>query len=281
LLARLFVRARDRNGDGHPWNEGEDQDDMAIRQDRVVGYVRVSTDAQADGGVSLEAQRAKLRAYALALDLELIEIIEDAGFSAKSLARPGLQRALEHLAAGRATGLLVTKLDRLTRSVRDLGDLVDRYFGTKHSLLSVGDAIDTRTAAGRLVLNVLTSVAQWEREATGERTREALAHLKREGVRLGGAALGWERTDERDGEGRRGVRDVANELSTVKRIVALRSAGLSLRAIAVSLTAEGRETKRGGQWQPVTVLRVLRRYIPVDATPAVAGVPMEAPVSSS
>lgn len=202
------------------------------QRERVVGYVRVSTEAQADGGVSLEAQREKLKAYALALDLELVAIIEDAGYSAKSMKRPGLQAALEHLTEGRASGLLVTKLDRLTRSVRDLGDLVERYFGTRFSLLSVGDAIDTRTAAGRLVLNVLTSVAQWEREATAERTREALGHLKRGGVRLGPPALGWTRSEERDTEGRRLVVTLDEELATVERIRDLRREGRTLASIA-------------------------------------------------
>ncbi|MBK6462972.1 MAG: recombinase family protein [Myxococcales bacterium] len=237
------------------------------QREKVIGYTRVSTEGQADGGVSLEAQREKLKAYAIALDLELVEIIEDAGYSAKSLKRPGLQRALEHLAEGRATCLLVTKLDRLTRSVRDLGDLVERYFGTTFSLLSVGDAIDTRTAAGRLVLNVLTSVAQWEREATGERTREALAHLKGEGVRLGPPALGWRRGEERDAAGRLAVVDVDEERVTVARIGELRSQGLSLRGIVARLSEEGRRTKRGGRWQPVTVMRVLRRHAPAAAPP--------------
>ncbi len=229
------------------------------QREKVIGYVRVSTEGQADGGVSLEAQRQKLAAYALALDLELVDVIEDAGYSAKTLARPGLQVALKALADGRASGLLVVKLDRLTRSVRDLGTLVDEYFGARFSLLSVGDAIDTRTAAGRLVLNVLTSVAQWEREATSERTREALAHLRREGVRLGRPALGWTRADERDADGRLLVYKLDDELATVNRIIELRGHGLSLRAIASALTNEGRPTKRGGEWRPVTVHRVLRR----------------------
>ena len=144
---------------------------MSERRTRVVGYVRVSTEQQADGGVSLDAQRAKLEAYAVAMDLELVAIEEDAGLSAKTLERPALQRALAMLDAGAAEGLLVAKLDRLTRSVRDLGELVERYFASKCSLLSVADSIDTRSAAGRLVLNVLTSVAQWEREASARGTR--------------------------------------------------------------------------------------------------------------
>ncbi len=88
---------------------------------RVVGYARVSTEDQAREGVSLAAQRAKLEAYATALDLELVAVREDAGVSAKTLDRPGLRAALEDLRAGRADALLVPKLDRLTRSVRDLG----------------------------------------------------------------------------------------------------------------------------------------------------------------
>lgn len=157
---------------------------------KVIGYIRVSTIAQADSGLSLEAQRAKLTAYATALDLTLVAIIEDAGESAKTLDRPGLTRALAMLDTGEADGLLITKLDRLTRSVRDLADLIERYFSERPtvrscSLLSVQDSIDTRTAAGRLVLNVLVSVGQWEREATAERTRDALQALRARGVKLG------------------------------------------------------------------------------------------------
>jgi site-specific DNA recombinase len=226
---------------------------MNVGRTRVVAYIRVSTENQADGGVSLDAQRAKLEAYALAMDLELVAIEEDAGLSAKTLARPALRRALAMLDAGTADGVLVAKLDRLTRSVRDLGELVERYFAAKHSLLSVADSIDTGSAAGRLVLNVLTSVAQWEREATGERTRGALAHLKASGVRLGGEALGWERGSETDAEGRRVIRTVERDGATIKRVLELRAEGLTLRAIAERLTAEGHRTKRGGKWAPETV----------------------------
>ena len=139
---------------------------------RTLAYLRVSTEKQADRGVSLDAQRAKATAYAQLYELELLEVIVDAGESAKSLDRPGLQRALGMLKRGEADALLVVKLDRLTRSVRDLGHLVEKYFAPgKAALLSVGEQIDTRSAAGRLVLNVLASVSQWEREAIGERTR--------------------------------------------------------------------------------------------------------------
>ena len=88
---------------------------------RAVGYIRVSTDKQVDHGVSLEAQRTKLEAYAALYDIELVAVIVDAGVSAKTLQRPGLQQALGMLRHGEADALLVAKLDRLTRSVKDLG----------------------------------------------------------------------------------------------------------------------------------------------------------------
>jgi site-specific DNA recombinase len=227
---------------------------------KVVGYIRVSSREQAEDGISLAAQRARIEAFAVAMDLELIGIQEDAGISAKTVAgRPGLLRALGLLEVGQADGILVAKLDRLTRSVRDLGDLVDRYFANRWSLLSVSDSIDTRTAAGRLVLNVLTSVAQWEREATGERTRDALAHLKSEGVLVGGVPLGVRRTGEIDADGRRVVVEDEAETAAVRRMVEMRGVGRSLRQIAEILRTENHRTKRGGRWEATTVRRALAR----------------------
>ena len=132
---------------------------------RAIGYVRVSTEQQSVEGVSLDAQKIKLAAHCTAQDIHLVEIIADEGVSAKSIDRSGLQRALKMLRNGQAQALVVVKLDRLTRSVKDLGFLCENYFseGKPWSLLSVTDSIDTRSASGKLILNVLTSVAQWER----------------------------------------------------------------------------------------------------------------------
>ena len=231
---------------------------------RVVGYVRVSSEQQADEGVSLDAQRERLAQYAALFDLTLVAVHVDAGLSAKTLGRPGLAAALSDLEQGRADGLLVVKLDRLTRSVRDLGSLLDGYFTSgRYALLSVNEQIDTRSAAGRLMLNLLGAVSQWEREAIGERTRDALQHLKAKGVKVGGIGLGWERpAGEVDDEGRRVVRLNEEEQATVERIVELRRSGMSLRAIAQALRNEGRRTKRGGRWEGETGRNVLARGAP-------------------
>jgi DNA invertase Pin-like site-specific DNA recombinase len=224
------------------------------RKTRTIAYLRVSTEKQADRGVSLDAQRAKAHAYAELYDLELVDVIVDAGVSAKTLDRPGLRRALDLLRAGRAEALLVVKLDRLTRSVRDLGALVEDYFGSgRWALLSVGEQVDTRTAAGRLVLNVLASVAQWEREATGERTSAALRHKAAAGEYTGGDVPYGYRLDDA------GVRLVERpcEQAVLAEVRALRAEGLSLRAIAAVLDRNSLRSRAGRPFDPGQIRRML------------------------
>src|ERR1051326_7093744 len=216
--------------------------DTSTPTTKAVGYIRVSTDKQADHGISLDAQQAKLTAYAHLYDLTLVEVIVDAGVSAKTLDRPGLQRALGMLRKGQAHALLVAKLDRLTRSVEDLGELIRTVFVPgKADLLSVGEQIDTRTAAGRLVLNVLGSVAQWERETIGERTAEALAHKKAQGQKTGGdVPYGYGLA----ADGKTLVPDEA-EQDLLAAIREARQRGLSQRAIVAELTRQGFTTRKG------------------------------------
>jgi site-specific DNA recombinase len=225
-----------------------------VQPTRTILYARVSTDKQADRGVSLDAQQAKGRAYAELYDLDIVEVIVDAGVSAKTLARPGLERALSMLKSGKADALLVVKLDRLTRSVADLGRLVERYFAPgKAALLSVGEQIDTRSAAGRLVLNVLASVSQWEREAIGERTSAALQHKASVGEYTGGDTPYGYRLAE-DGEH---LEPHPAEQVLLARARRLHDKGLSLRAVARELLAEGFQTRKGRAFAPVQVLRML------------------------
>lgn len=219
---------------------------------RAIAYLRVSTDKQADEGVSLDAQRARVEQYAALYDLDLVAIEVDAE-TAKTLARPALARALAALRSRKADALLIYKLDRLTRSVRDLGDLLDNYFGPGGPavLLSVSDQIDTRTASGRMVLNILTSVAQWEREAISERTATAMQHKKSCGEYTGGPApYGW--TVGHDGVH---LVELADEQAVIAAIRNLRAAGLSLRAIVAELDRRGVVSRAG---KPLGLRQVAR-----------------------
>lgn len=220
---------------------------------RTVAYVRVSTEKQADRGVSLQAQQAKIRAYAELYGLDLMEVVVDAGVSAKSLDRPGLSRALGMLRSGAAAALLVVKLDRLTRSVRDLGGLVEGYFASPDgpALLSVSEQIDTRTAAGRLVLNVLGAVSQWEREAIGERTSAAMQHMAERGAYTGGQApFGYRLAGER-------LIEQEDEQAVIREARGLRSQGLSLRAVASKLHDLGFRSRAGRAFAAVQVQRMV------------------------
>ena len=141
----------------------------------AVGYCRVSTTGQADNGDSLSDQKERIKGYATAHGLQLVEVIQDRGHSGGSLDRPGAKRLLKLIRGRKVDAVIVVKLDRITRSLRDLGDLIELFEKKGVELASIGDSIDTATASGRLVLNVLGSVVQWEREMGAERTREALA----------------------------------------------------------------------------------------------------------
>ena len=219
---------------------------------KAVAYVRVSTEKQADAGQSLEAQQAKVTAYAGLYDLELVEVIVDAGESAKSLNRPGLTRALAMLKSGQADALVVVKLDRLTRSVRDLGELVDRYFANgKAALLSVSEQIDTRSAAGRLVLNVLASVSQWEREAIGERTAAVMQFKAKAGEYTGGRAPYGFRVEA----GRLVPVEAEQEVLAAAREA--KAKGLSLRAIARVLEQRGVLSRVGKAFAPTQIARLV------------------------
>ncbi len=224
---------------------------------KIVLYARVSTSDQFDHGVSLDAQKAKLEAYAKLYDLEAVVTVVDAGESAKSLNRPGLQRALAMLSSGEADGMAVVKLDRLTRSILDWQTLIDRYFGDRagKQLFSVNDSIDTRTAGGRMCLNLLLVVSQWEREVIAERTRQALQFKIASGQRCGKLRFGYDLASD----GKTLVSN-ANEQRAIDLIVRLRAEGLSLRKIASKLTLTGIATKEGSMvWSHTAVSRILQR----------------------
>ena len=203
----------------------------------AILYSRVSTDEQAESGLGLADQAEKLGALSLLNDwTSTVELVDD-GESAKTLNRPAMKQALQMLANGEAHVLAVVKLDRRTRSVSDLAYLMQLAEKQGWVLVIHDLGVDTSTASGELVANVMTSVSQWERKVIGERTKAALAVKKSEGARLG--------------------RPVALANDTRNRIVTERANGLTFQAIADGLTADGIPTARGGKWYAGTVQKVL------------------------
>lgn len=220
----------------------------------TVAYVRVSTEDQADRGVSLDAQEARIAAYAIALGLEVSEFVRDAGASAKSLDRAGMTRILEGVRAGRIGRVIALKLDRLTRSTRDLATLLDTFAKHDAALVSVSEHLDTQTAAGRMVVSMLGLVAQWEREAIGERTAFALGHKRAAGNVYGSTPFGYTR------EGASLV-EVPVEQEALREAVRMDRDGASFRDIGAMLTARGVMPKRGKAWYASSVRAMLRSKI--------------------
>jgi DNA invertase Pin-like site-specific DNA recombinase len=219
---------------------------------RIVGYVRVSTQQQADEGHSLRAQRDRLAAYCDLYGLELVAVLADEGASASTMdGRPGLAEALRMVRAGDADGVLVAKLDRLTRSTRDLASLLEDAGRRGWALLSVAEQLDTSSAAGRLVVGVLGVVGQWEREAIGERTSTAMASMRQRGLYTGGAARYGYRAGS-DGT----LAEDAAEQAVIAAVCELRSAGLSLRRVAVELERRGMLTRGGRRFDAPAIQRI-------------------------
>jgi DNA invertase Pin-like site-specific DNA recombinase len=219
---------------------------------RAIGYVRVSTDEQAQHGVSLAAQEQKVRAYCELHNIELVRVESDAGESGSNLDRPALTRALAALDAREADGLVVAKLDRLTRSLRDWTALITGYFGpgatAGKGLWSVADSIDTTTAGGRMVINILLTIAQWEREQIAERTAAGLGWLRKQGLRAGTVPRGMQLAED----GKTLVPD-ERDVCDLARIKELYDGGMSARQIA-------REVQRPDRpWNKTTILRSMRR----------------------
>ena len=227
---------------------------------RAVGYIRVSTSYQVEDGVSLEAQRVGIERYCEVYQHRLIEVVADEGLSAKTLDRPGMQRVLEMVREKQVDCIVVAKLDRLTRTLRDFLDLVEVHFEPAGvSLQSIQEKIDTQSATGRLLLNFIMSLGQWEREQTSERTKQTLSVLRSQGVMLGGLPYGIARSEDLDSNGRRILIPVPEEIATVQLVLSLREQGHSYASIQRELVQAEIPTKTGGRWHRQTVKNICRR----------------------
>ena len=205
---------------------------------RVIAYTRVSTSEQTTSGLGLRSQRSALKAEADRRGWEDVRYLTDDGASAKSLNRLGIQEALALLKSGEADVLAVSKLDRLSRSLLDFASLMEQSQKQGWSLVAL-DLVDTTTAGGEMMANVMASFAQFERRLIGERTSAALQAAKQRGQRLG--------------------RPRSLSKAVLKRIARERARGATLEAIAAGLNEDGVPTAQGGaSWYRGTVRAVLK-----------------------
>jgi DNA invertase Pin-like site-specific DNA recombinase len=205
---------------------------------RALTYGRVSTGRQASEGLSLDDQADKLADVVSQRGWVHLEHVTDPGLSGKRLAnRKGLLAALEMLDRGEADVLVASKIDRVSRSTEDFARLLNRADRKGWKIVVLDVDVDTSTAAGRLVVDVVSAAAQFESKRIGERVRDAHAVRRAQGKRAGQAPILPQEVRE--------------------RIYRERQAGKSLSQIARDLDSEGVATAKGGQWHPYTVSQVV------------------------
>jgi DNA invertase Pin-like site-specific DNA recombinase len=229
--------------------------DIGITAPPAIGYCRVSTELQAQEGVSLEAQQAKIRTWCELNGYTLISLHVDAGLSGgRSDNRPGLQQALADVCTQKGA-LIVYSLSRLARSTKDAIAISERLAKHGADLVSLSERIDTTSASGKMIFRMLAVLAEFERDQISERTKGAMAHLRRQGRRVS-RHIPYGFTLNDDGTT---LAPHPAEQHGLARIRALRLEGLSLRQIAAALTRSKILTKTGRAWTAKVIHSLLHR----------------------
>lgn len=216
----------------------------------AIGYIRVSTEGQAQDGVSLDAQRAKIEAWCVLNDYVLTAVHVDAGISGKNCNRPGLQAALAD--CGKGDALVVYSLSRLSRSIRDTMDISDKLAKTGADLVSLSEKIDTTSAAGKMVFRLLAVMNEFERDQISERTKSAMQHKKSKLERVGTINYGFRLADD-------GVSLIEDEdeMLVIAAIHEYREGGLSLRQIVERINEKGYKSRTGKPFQLTQISRIV------------------------
>ena len=227
---------------------------MGARLVRVAVYTRVSTEDQAKEGFSLPAQEERLRAYCQARGWEVAGIYRDDGHSGRNIRRPAYQKMMEERDAWDT--ILVLKMDRIHRNSRNFMEMMESLSAAEKDFVSATESLDTTTAMGRFVMDIIQRIAQLESEQIGERVYIGMSQKAKTGPGVLGfpAPLGYEVSD-----GALQIND--REAVIVRDIFERARAGQTMEAIASGLNADGVVTKRGREWTAVKIYRILHNPI--------------------
>ena len=228
-------------------------------QRKAIAYTRVSINEQAINELSLEAQRIEVTAQAERSDVTIVKILTDNDASAATLNRPAMSELLTQIDSGRIDAVIISKLDRLTRRIKDFKSLLQRMKkamradgGKGVDLISSAEFLDTGSDTGQIVINIMDSVSQWDREVIGERTSATLQNLKAQGRTTGNPPFGYAVSES-------GVLiENEREQAILKRVTQLREQGKTWQIVADTLTAEGERTRRGTAFSKQGILKVAK-----------------------
>jgi DNA invertase Pin-like site-specific DNA recombinase len=206
--------------------------DRVLRHGAMVGYASADADQRGRAKDELSRQLEQIASECERRGLHLLEVVRERDRQHRSpFERPGLGYALEQIVAGNATGLVVSDLSRLCRSLPDLGRVLEWLARREARFVAAGPGLDSDDNAGHLALRTIIEVSRWERERLRERTRKGMRAARR-----------------------KGPASVADHPELSERIAAMRAGGMTLQAIADQLNADGIPTVRGGaKWRPSSV----------------------------
>ena len=233
----------------------------ASKPRKIVGYCRVSTTEQAQAGFSLEAQRSRIELFASLSERfqPVDEFLVDDGFSGSTLTRPAMTDLLSRIERGEVAAVYVTKLDRLSRNLRDILRLLDLCQRTDTALLSASESLDTSSAVGRMVIHLLGTFAEFERGRISERTSDVLGYRRKSRkVYSPVTPFGYRR------EGDQLVK-IAEEQDALAEMRRLHEAGATYKMIIDMLDARGVMPHRGARWYPSSVRAVLQSRMYAEA----------------
>lgn len=232
---------------------------------KVAIYCRVSTTEQAEEGYSIDEQNIKIREYCEREGHEIYNLYEDRGISGKNITnRPGIKQLLQDATENKFDLVIVWKLNRISRKLLDILNIVELL--NKHNIAfrSLTENFETETPSGKLQLNIMGAIGEFERETIAENVKMGLLARAKEGRWNGGVVLGYDLV-ELNNEGKKRKNTVLKinekEANTVRRIFELYSQGHGYKAVVNRINKEGHKTKRNGEFAVSTVKEILQNPV--------------------
>ena len=226
----------------------------------AIAYTRVSTSEQASSELSLEAQHREVNAQAERSDLTIVMVLTDKDESASTLNRPAMSELIAHIDSGQVDAVIISRLDRLTRRIKDFSSMLQCLRtapraggGQGVDLISSAESLDTGSATGQIVINIMDSVSQWDREVIGERTSAILQDLKAQGKSTGNPNYGFE-----VGEDGKLIKN-EHEQAVLRRVTELRAQRKSWAKVVNTLTDAGIRTRRGTAFSRQGLSKIAKR----------------------
>lgn len=229
-------------------------------QRKAIAYTRVSAREKAISELSLEAQRRAVAAQAERSDLTIVMVLTDKDAPASTLNRPAMSQLIAHIDTGQVDAVIISRLDRLTRRIKDFSSLLQRMREAKRAgggqgvdLISSAESLDTGSAAGRIAINIIDSISQWDRQVIGERTSAILQDLKAQGKSTGNPSYGFEAAE--DGT----LIENKQEQAVLQRVAELRAQRKSWAKVVNTLTSAGIRTRRGTVFSRQGLSKIAKR----------------------